>query len=367
MASKRLIASLAMLAFILSGCFRQASEPVDTVAESGTGGDNAAQQQDGTPTAAPAETTAAATTAVMSATPRLTATQTAPPASATTEATATETESGLTVITSTPVVAATDTPQPTATATQRPTRTERPSATASPDAPPTIRMMTGTPIPTRTPTPRATATSDDDTDSAVLQSEPTIGIITPSSPNESQSAITTPTPRPGVDATNTPSGLVTPTDMFAQPDATQDDQCIYVVQPGDNLFRIAINNDTTLDAVVEANPGIQPELIQPGDEITLPNCDEDALPTPTPTTASQTGDSGVTGAVPVEGEDDGDDQGIIEDGVQQVYTVQSGDTLGSIARRFSVTISAIVEANELTNPDQLSVGQELVIPPAEGR
>ena len=44
------------------------------------------------------------------------------------------------------------------------------------------------------------------------------------------------------------------------------------------------------------------------------------------------------------------------------YTVQSGDTLGSIASQFGVTIDAIIDANGLTNPDAIDIGQELIIP-----
>jgi murein DD-endopeptidase MepM/ murein hydrolase activator NlpD len=46
------------------------------------------------------------------------------------------------------------------------------------------------------------------------------------------------------------------------------------------------------------------------------------------------------------------------------YIVQAGDTLGSIADRHGVGADAIVTANNLTNPDQLEVGQVLVIPAA---
>ena len=44
------------------------------------------------------------------------------------------------------------------------------------------------------------------------------------------------------------------------------------------------------------------------------------------------------------------------------YIVQAGDSLGSIAARYEITIQMLIEANQLTNPDLLEVGQELVIP-----
>lgn len=49
-----------------------------------------------------------------------------------------------------------------------------------------------------------------------------------------------------------------------------------------------------------------------------------------------------------------------DDGVE--YIVQPGDTLMSIAQRFDVTMDEIIEANNLTDPDRLDVGQVLIIP-----
>jgi len=46
----------------------------------------------------------------------------------------------------------------------------------------------------------------------------------------------------------------------------------------------------------------------------------------------------------------------------QHYVVQEGDTLNAIAEKFGVPIEEIVKANNLTNPDVLSIGQELIIP-----
>ncbi len=49
------------------------------------------------------------------------------------------------------------------------------------------------------------------------------------------------------------------------------------------------------------------------------------------------------------------------------YTVQKGDTLYIIARRFNVSVQSIVSLNSLTNPDLIYPGQQLKIPtPAEG-
>lgn len=49
-----------------------------------------------------------------------------------------------------------------------------------------------------------------------------------------------------------------------------------------------------------------------------------------------------------------------------VYIVQSGDTLSLISSRFNVDLDELMTANEITDPNLLSAGQELVIPGLEG-
>jgi len=44
------------------------------------------------------------------------------------------------------------------------------------------------------------------------------------------------------------------------------------------------------------------------------------------------------------------------------YTVQAGDNLAIIARRFNTTVDGIVSINNLTDRNALRVGQRLIIP-----
>ena len=45
-----------------------------------------------------------------------------------------------------------------------------------------------------------------------------------------------------------------------------------------------------------------------------------------------------------------------------IYVVRPGDTLWSIAQRYGVTPQAILRANNLTSPNNIYVGQTLIIP-----
>jgi LysM repeat protein len=45
------------------------------------------------------------------------------------------------------------------------------------------------------------------------------------------------------------------------------------------------------------------------------------------------------------------------------YVVRKGDILGRISQDLGVAVQALIEANGLENPNQLSIGQVLIIPP----
>ena len=51
----------------------------------------------------------------------------------------------------------------------------------------------------------------------------------------------------------------------------------------------------------------------------------------------------------------------------QEYVIQVGDSLSGVADRFGVPVAAIVEANNLDNPDFVFVGQRLIIPSVDAQ
>jgi LysM repeat protein len=48
-------------------------------------------------------------------------------------------------------------------------------------------------------------------------------------------------------------------------------------------------------------------------------------------------------------------------GCAQCYTVKSGDTLSKIARQFGTTVNALVALNGIANPDQIAAGTTLCV------
>lgn len=100
----------------------------------------------------------------------------------------------------------------------------------------------------------------------------------------------------------------------------------YTVVYGDTLNQIAARCDTTVPALLRANPGLDnPNLIQVGTRLTMP-------------------------------QENSDDP-------NRSYTVKPGDTLGQIAAQFNLTVATLVRANpDITDPNLILVGQRLTIP-----
>lgn len=48
--------------------------------------------------------------------------------------------------------------------------------------------------------------------------------------------------------------------------------------------------------------------------------------------------------------------------IPDTYVVQEGDTLYSISAKFNIDLASLVEANNLSDPNDIQVGQELTLP-----
>ena len=102
----------------------------------------------------------------------------------------------------------------------------------------------------------------------------------------------------------------------------------YVVRPGDSLYRIARRFGVTVEGIVAANELSDPDLLYPGQVLRIP------------------GGLSNTRANPSRA-------------LEGVYTVQPGDTLLSIARRFQTSPARLALLNGLSNPGYLFPGQVL--------
>lgn len=109
-------------------------------------------------------------------------------------------------------------------------------------------------------------------------------------------------------------------------------EVVHIVQPGDSLGFIALTYGTSVEAIVRANGLPDPNIIWVGQSLVIPIQETD----------SQGTDTVLSGA--------------------NVYTVKLGDTLASIAEAHGVTLAALISANGITDPDTLWVGQKLLIP-----
>ncbi|MBC7325206.1 MAG: LysM peptidoglycan-binding domain-containing protein [Moorella sp. (in: Bacteria)] len=104
----------------------------------------------------------------------------------------------------------------------------------------------------------------------------------------------------------------------------------YAVQAGDTYWLLAQRFNTTIEAIMAANPGVDPNNLQIGQVICIPRF---GPPPPRPC---------PPGLKP--------------------YTIQPGDTLWEIARHYGTTVENILSYNPGLDPNYLRVGQIICIP-----
>ncbi|MGI6364254.1 MAG: LysM peptidoglycan-binding domain-containing protein [Bacillota bacterium] len=101
---------------------------------------------------------------------------------------------------------------------------------------------------------------------------------------------------------------------------------LYIIQAGDTFFTLAQRFGTTVQAIQQANPGVNPNNLQIGQQICIPQGQAPSCP-----------------------------NGFL-------YTIQAGDTFFLLAQRFGTTVQAIQQANPGVNPNNLQIGQQICIP-----
>jgi LysM repeat protein len=104
----------------------------------------------------------------------------------------------------------------------------------------------------------------------------------------------------------------------------------YIIQRGDTFYSISQRFDTTVEALIKANPEVSPDTLLIGQQICIPR---GAIPSP---------EACPPGTF--------------------TYRIQSGDTFYSLARRYRTTVQAIQQVNPGVNPNALRIGQVICIP-----
>ena len=139
---------------------------------------------------------------------------------------------------------------------------------------------------------------------------------------------------PGVDPNNLQIGQVIciPTSTApAPPTPSCPNGFLYTVRSGDTFFRLGQRFGVSTDAIIRANPGVDPNNLQVGQVICIPTGTTPIPPTPP-----------------------------CPNGF--LYTVRSGDTFFRLSQQFGVSVDAIMRANPGVDPNNLQVGQVICIP-----
>ena len=114
----------------------------------------------------------------------------------------------------------------------------------------------------------------------------------------------------------------------------------YVVKAGDTLGAIAARHNVSLGSILSANGLSMSSVIYPGQKIKLAGASSVAVQTG-PKPAAPKPPSSTTGGA---------------------YTIKAGDTLGAIAARHGVSLSALLSANKLSASTIIYPGKKLTIP-----
>ncbi len=192
---------------------------------------------------------------------------------------------------------------------------------------PTVEVPPGATVVAVEVTPTLVPTGEMPADlTLTLAASPTVEGTPMASPTVEGTPLTSPTAE-GTPAASPTSPPGVPTHTPTTPPGTPGATTVHVVQRGENLFRIALRYNTTVEAITAANGISNPRLIYVGQKLTIP----------------QGG-------------------GTTPSGGGRTHVVRPGENLFRIALRYGTTAQAIAAANNLPNIHLIYVGQVLRIP-----
>lgn len=134
-----------------------------------------------------------------------------------------------------------------------------------------------------------------------------------------------------------------------------EDECVYTVQAGNVLFRLALAWGTTYQTIMEVNQ-LESENLSIGQLLLMPDCESSA---------------GEGALNPADAELTADDEAAPEPEATseptmtprpQIHVVSAGETIASISLRYRVDVDELIALNEISDRNRLSVGQELELP-----
>jgi murein DD-endopeptidase MepM/ murein hydrolase activator NlpD len=134
----------------------------------------------------------------------------------------------------------------------------------------------------------------------------------------------------------------------------------HVVAAKETVYALARAYDVSPGAIIEKNALAAPYQLQIGQKVLIPSAPNQALPPATRTvsldrTAVKPVPTPITAPRATRFRQDG------------YYTVQQGDTLYSLSRRFGLSVADLAAANSLAKPYTISVDQQIVVPGAAVR
>ena len=127
----------------------------------------------------------------------------------------------------------------------------------------------------------------------------------------------------------------------------------YTVGKGDSLWSIAKKNHLTVSELAKANNLGTGAALQPGKKLIIPGkLGAPAAPKDLATAAPASKTATPEKAAP----------STVASGEAVRHTVQPGESLGVIARKYQVSTGELAAANNITDPSKVRAGQSLIIP-----